>query len=80
MRVVIPHIADQFFWAKTVHDLGVGPQPMPRARLSTTALATSLQEVVHNDSLSAAASSLGEQIRAERGIDNAVRQIEEEFL
>jgi hypothetical protein len=34
---------------------------------------------VHNDNLRAAAISLGEQIRVEKGIDNAVRQIEEEF-
>jgi sterol 3beta-glucosyltransferase len=78
--LVIPHIADQFTWAKIVHELGAGPQPIRRARLSTTALVTSLRELVHDHDLSVAASSLGEQIRAERGVDNAVRQIEEAFL
>jgi UDP:flavonoid glycosyltransferase YjiC (YdhE family) len=78
--LVIPHIADQFFWAEIVHELGVGPQPIRRAKLSTTALAASLHELVYNDNLSAAASALGERIRAEKGIDNAVGQIEEEFL
>ena len=77
--LVIPHIADQFFWAKMVHELGVGPPPIRRAKLSTTALATSLHEMVGNDKLRAEASSLGERIRVEKGIDNAVRQIEEEF-
>jgi hypothetical protein len=42
-------------------------------------LATSIHELVRNDNLSAAASSLGEQIRTEKGVENAVRQIEEEF-
>jgi sterol 3beta-glucosyltransferase len=78
--LVIPHIADQFFWAKTVHDLGVGPRPIRRARLSATALATSLHELVQDDGLRAAAFSLGERIRGERGIDTAVQHIEEEFL
>ena len=77
--LVIPHMADQFFWAKIVHELGVSPQPVRRAKLSTTALATSLHELVRNDNLRAGASSLGERIREEKGIDNAVRQIEEEF-
>jgi sterol 3beta-glucosyltransferase len=77
--LVIPHIADQFFWAKIVHELGVGPEPIRRTKLSTNTLAESLHELVHNDNLRAAAISLGEQIRVEKGIDNAVRQIEEEF-
>ncbi|MCJ7568823.1 MAG: hypothetical protein MUO58_14925 [Anaerolineales bacterium] len=77
--LVIPHIADQFFWANIVHDLGVGPQSIRRPELSVTTLATSLDELVHNDKLGAAAASLGEQIRTEKGIDNAVRQIEDVF-
>ncbi|MGD9001793.1 MAG: glycosyltransferase [Anaerolineae bacterium] len=78
--LVIPHIADQFFWANIVHQLGIGPQPIRRPKLSATALAASLHELVQNPDLSAAASSLGEQIQAESGVDNAVRHIEEEFL
>jgi UDP:flavonoid glycosyltransferase YjiC (YdhE family) len=78
--LVIPHVADQFFWAEIVHKLGVGLQPIRRARLSTTVLATSLQELVHNPDLRGAATALGEQIRAESGVDDAVRLIEQEFL
>jgi UDP:flavonoid glycosyltransferase YjiC (YdhE family) len=77
--LVIPHIADQFFWAKIVHELGVGPTPVRRAKLRPTVLATSLNQLVYNDRLRTMASSLGERIRTETGIDNAVRQIEEEF-
>jgi UDP:flavonoid glycosyltransferase YjiC (YdhE family) len=78
--LVIPHIADQFFWANTVHELGAGPRPIRRAKLNTTTLATSLNELVHTHDSASAASSLGKQIRAEKGIDNAVRLIEEAFL
>jgi sterol 3beta-glucosyltransferase len=77
--LVVPHIADQFCWAKIVHELGVGPQPIRRARLSTDGLARSLDERMHNDKLRQPVSSLVEQIGAEHGIDNAVRLIEEEF-
>jgi UDP:flavonoid glycosyltransferase YjiC (YdhE family) len=76
---VIPHVADQFFWAKIVHELGAGPRPIRRARLSTGELAASLEALMQDDNLRAAASSLGQRIRAESGIDNAVREIEEEF-
>jgi sterol 3beta-glucosyltransferase len=78
--LVIPHIADQFFWAKIVHELGVSPQPIRRAQLTTAKLAASLGEVVLNDDLRQQASSLGEQIRTENGVAKAVRLIEQEFL
>ncbi|MEJ2708198.1 MAG: glycosyltransferase [Anaerolineales bacterium] len=78
--LVIPHIADQFFWAKIVHELGVSPQPIKRAQLTTDNLAESLKEVAHNEDLRQQAFSLGEQIRTENGVDEAVRLIEQEFL
>ncbi len=77
--LVIPHIADQFFWANIVHELGAGPKPIQRAKLTTSALATSIVELVKYGDLRTVASSLGEQIRAEDGVENAVRQIEKEF-
>jgi sterol 3beta-glucosyltransferase len=78
--VIIPHIADQFYWANIVHGLGACPQPIPRPKLTTTALAAAFDEVVHDDGLHMKATSLGEQIRSDDGIVSAVRQIEAEFV
>jgi len=47
--------------------------------LNREGLVAALRELTHNDSLRAEASALGERIRAENGIDNAVRLIEEIF-
>lgn len=77
--LVIPHIADQFFWGQRVHELGVGPPPIRRANLNPQRLAAALRELVDRDELRAAASLLGEQIRAEKGVDEAVRLIEWTF-
>jgi sterol 3beta-glucosyltransferase len=77
--LVIPHIADQFFWANIIYDLGAGPKPVPRRKLSKATLVAALNELVHNNDFQLAASSSGEKIRYETGVDNAVRMIEEEF-
>jgi UDP:flavonoid glycosyltransferase YjiC (YdhE family) len=77
--LVIPHIADQSFWAKRVHELGAGPPPIRRPKLSTTAMAASLHELVHSNDLRTTAGSLGDQIRVETGVGDSVRHIEEEF-
>ncbi len=76
-QLVIPHIADQFFWGQRVHELGVGPPPIRRPKLEIEGLAAALNELVHNGELRAAAAPLGEQIRAENGVAEAVRLIEE---
>jgi UDP:flavonoid glycosyltransferase YjiC (YdhE family) len=78
-HLVIPHIADQFFWGQRVYELGVGLPPIRRTKLDAEGLAVALEELTHNDKLRAAASPLGEQIRAENGVDDAVRLIEETF-
>jgi UDP:flavonoid glycosyltransferase YjiC (YdhE family) len=77
--LVIPHLIDQFYWGQRIYELGVGPRPIPRAKLDAQGLAAALAELAHNARLRVAASRLGEQVRAEHGEDNAVRLIEETF-
>ncbi len=78
--LVIPHIADQFYWGQQVYELGVGPRPIRFTKLDIKGLAASLDELLRNEKLHAAASILGEQIRSENGVENAVRLVEGAFI
>ena len=77
--LVIPHIADQFYWGQRVHELGIGLPPIARSKLNISRLAAALEALKQDDQLRAAAESLGEQIRTEKGVDNAVNLIEATF-
>jgi sterol 3beta-glucosyltransferase len=77
--LIVPHLVDQFYWGQRVYELGAGPPPIRRTKLDSRGLAAALGELVHNANLRRAASILGEQIRAENGIQNAVRLIEEMY-
>ena len=75
--VIVPHIIDQHLWAKRVHELGVGPAPIPRAKLTAEGLAESITQVTSDVAMRERAAKLGEQIRAEPdGVENAVKLIE----
>ncbi len=74
--VVIPFMADQPFWGRRVQDLGVGPAPIPRHKLSVDRLAQAIQETVTNTAMRQRAAELGAKIRAEDGIANAVKIIQ----
>ncbi|HEX9968173.1 MAG TPA: glycosyltransferase, partial [Solirubrobacterales bacterium] len=42
-QVIVPFIADQLFWGRRVHALGVGPAPIPRTELTAERLATAIR-------------------------------------
>ncbi len=77
--LVIPHIADQFYWGQRVYELGIGPKPIRRVNLEINGLTASLSELARSDKFQNAALKLGEKIRSEYGIENAVKSIEEIF-
>jgi UDP:flavonoid glycosyltransferase YjiC (YdhE family) len=74
--VVVPHIIDQYYWAQRVQDLGVGVAPIPRRELTVERLAEALCETVQSPAFRATAAQVGEQIRAECGVDRAVSMID----
>ena len=74
--VVVPYFGDQFFWARRVHGLGVGPEPIPRRRLTSRRLAAAIDQALSDRVLREQAEKLGSKVRAERGLDEAVQAIE----
>ncbi|GAB4529032.1 MAG: glycosyltransferase [Anaerolineae bacterium] len=74
--IVIPFMGDQPFWGQRVLDLGVGPNPIPRKKLSVETLAQAIDQAVHDTAMRERAAALGSRIRAEGGMENAVRIIQ----
>jgi UDP:flavonoid glycosyltransferase YjiC (YdhE family) len=75
--VVIPFFADQPFWGQRVAALGVGPQPIPRRRLTVERLAQAIQQAVTDQAMRQRAAALGARIQAEDGVARAVAVIEQ---
>jgi UDP:flavonoid glycosyltransferase YjiC (YdhE family) len=71
--IVVPFAVDQPFWASRVAALGVGPRPIPRSRLSVTALADAIRRSLDDQTMRDRAAHLGALIRAEDGVAAAVR-------
>jgi sterol 3beta-glucosyltransferase len=71
--VVVPFTSDQPFWGRRVHDLGVGPQPIPASTLSADILAEAIVAVANDSDMRRRAESIGEAIRQEDGVEEAIR-------
>jgi len=75
--MAVPHIIDQFIWGQKLFDLGVGPKPLPRTKMTVEALSEAFTDLTTNLSYPEKAREIGAKIRAENGVINAVRLIEE---
>jgi sterol 3beta-glucosyltransferase len=73
--VICPFFGDQPFWGARVHALGAGPAPLPQKRLTPEALAAAIRAAVSDDHMRRRAEALGEALRAESGIANAIEAI-----
>ena len=73
--LIIPHMSDQPYWAKRVYELGVGAKPIPRARLTADNLAAGIKTLLIDGDMQRTAAELSTKIRAENGVENAVRII-----
>lgn len=71
--LVIPRFADQPMWARRLQALGVSPPPIPHRRLTAARLARALQQLTGDAALRERAAALGEKVRAEDGVGEAVR-------
>lgn len=70
--MVVPFIADQFFWGERVGQLGVGPRPLLRKNLTVERLAAAMDRVVNDPKIRLRAKSLGQTIQMENGVARAV--------
>lgn len=73
---IIPHMADQPYWGRRVHELGVGVKPVPRHKLTATILTQKIDQLVRDPQIKTQAETLGAKIRAEQGVQAAVQAIE----
>jgi UDP:flavonoid glycosyltransferase YjiC (YdhE family) len=77
--LVVPFFADQPFWGRRVHELGVGPEPLSPKKLTADRLAQAIQQAATDPAISAQAATLGERIRGEDGVERAAEIILDHF-
>ena len=74
--VVVPHFADQFYWGRRLHGLGVAARPIPRSLVSERVLARRVEAALM-PAMAGRAARLADSVRGEDGCGRAVRQVEE---
>ncbi len=74
--LVVPFFGDQPFWGQRIADLGVGPAPIPRKRLTVDNLAQAIGRMTTDGEIQRRAEQLGASIRAEDGVARVVELLQ----
>jgi sterol 3beta-glucosyltransferase len=77
--ITVPFFADQPFWGRRLHSLGIGARPIPWEKMTLQNLQGALHEVTDNPVIRFRAAEIAARIRTENGPDQAVEAIHTRF-
>jgi UDP:flavonoid glycosyltransferase YjiC (YdhE family) len=75
-QMVVPHLLDQHYWANRTKILGLGPGGVNAKKLTKEKLEHFFLDLMTNPVYKTNAALRGETVRAENGLENAARYIE----
>lgn len=75
-QLVVPHLSDQFFNGHRAHKCGVGPKPLPRAKLTRGRLLKEVARMLEDAALRQRAREVGSQLEGRTGVPQAVAHLE----
>ncbi|MFC0510898.1 glycosyltransferase [Asaia spathodeae] len=73
-QIVIPFLADQFYWSWRLHEIGISPTILSRKHLTPETLALAIGRA-GTLRITTAAHALGSLINAEHGVDRAIETL-----
>jgi UDP:flavonoid glycosyltransferase YjiC (YdhE family) len=74
-QILVPYVLDQFYWGHQIHRSGLGPRPIPRARLTAKRLAAAIEAATNSPMLSEKAKAVQVQLQETDGANAAVMAI-----
>lgn len=77
--LIVPFGGDQPFWGTRAEDLGIGPKPIPRDKLTVSRLSKAFTDLKETKKYAVAARELGERLQNEDGAHIAANIIEHEL-
>jgi UDP:flavonoid glycosyltransferase YjiC (YdhE family) len=76
IAAVVPHLFDQFYFGRRIHELGVGTRPIPRHKLRAYALNNALDTLLTDDTLHTRVDAISQHVQAEAGVTNLVTLVD----
>ncbi len=76
-QIVVPHIADQHYWARQVWRLGLGSRPIPRSALNQERLSRAIRSVLSDPEYRLRALAIGATLARTDGVSTVAEILQE---
>lgn len=74
-QIIIPHLLDQYYWAKRIKNLSIGVGSFNKNKLNSENLSKAIKEVVQNKEFKANALDLRKKLLVRDGIEKSIKAI-----
>lgn len=74
-QLIIPNIADQFYWGKHVSLQKLGPSPIPKSIITVGKLEAAIKEAITNTEFKANAQRMGKTLKTRNSMEDIVKQL-----
>ena len=74
-QIIVPHILDQYYWGRKVHESNLGPKPIGRSKLTAQRLAAAIRECLSNDLLIQTSKAAADVIKGQDSIGMTVAEL-----
>ena len=75
-QIIVPHVLDQYYWARRVELLGLGPKSLPLGEVSAGALAARMADALTESTFGDRAREFGVRASRRDGVPAAVQYLE----
>ncbi len=72
-QVVVPHVADQFYWGDQIWRRGLGSRPIPRPALTVANLASAIRDILSRPEVAERAGDVRARLARTHGVETVVR-------
>ncbi|MCB9796702.1 MAG: glycosyltransferase family 1 protein [Alphaproteobacteria bacterium] len=74
-QLIVPHLLDQFYWARHVYRVGLGPRPIRRRHLDVPSLAAAMRQLVEDHELARRAEAFGAREQQRDGAPRVIQHL-----
>jgi UDP:flavonoid glycosyltransferase YjiC (YdhE family) len=74
-QIIVPHAVDQFYWARRIRSLGLGPKAVPKGKLGAHRLARAIREATGTAAITDAAARMRDALAKNDGLTELVSRL-----
>ncbi len=78
-QIIVPHYFDQFYWAKRIHQTGLGPRAVSQKKLTAKNLAEAIQKATSDPAYIERAQEMADTLKKKDSLGEAIRYIEAHY-